>query len=82
MYGIGACGMYGTITNINRYDYNDACEMLKEKGLYEVNYTGATVGRYYNNEPYRYGSGWVINEIPGNVLLRIEHIITTANENK
>lgn len=66
----------------NRYDYTAACEMLKEKGLYEVNFTGATTGRYYKNEPYRYGSGWVVEEIPGDVLLRIEHIITAANNNK
>lgn len=65
----------------NKYEYTAACEMLKEKGLYEVNYTGPTVGRYYNNEPYRYGCGWIIEEIPGEVLTRIEHIISTANAN-
>lgn len=61
----------------NRYDYTAACEMLKEKGLYEVNYTGLSAGRRWNNEPYRYGHGWLIREIPGDVLLRVEHLLNT-----
>lgn len=60
----------------NRYDYKAACEMLKDIGLYEVNYTGASVGRMYNNEPYKYGQAWLIQELPGNVLLRIEHLLS------
>lgn len=61
----------------NLYDYKAACEMLKEKGLYEVNYTGLSVGRRWNNEPYRYGQGWLIRELPGDVLLRVGHMLNT-----
>lgn len=60
----------------NRYDYKVACEMLKKINLYKVNYTGASVGRMYNNEPYKYGQAWLIQELPGNVLLRIEHLLS------
>lgn len=63
----------------NRYEYKAACEELKRRGLYTVNYTGLTVGKRYDNEPYTYGHGWVINELPGNVLLDIEHMISTNN---
>ena len=63
----------------NRYEYTAACEELKRRGLYTVNYTGLTVGKRYDNEPYTYGHGWVINELPGNVLLDIEHMISTNN---
>lgn len=66
----------------NRYDYKAACDMLKERGLYEVNYTGLAVGKRYENEPYRYGCAWIIQEIPGDVLLRIEHIISANEEGK
>ena len=59
-----------------RYDYGVACAVLKDAGLYEVNFTGDTVGRHYENEPYRYGSGWVIQPIDGADLLRIEHILS------
>ena len=61
----------------NRYDYKAACEMLKQKGLYEINYTGLSVGRRYNNEPYKYGHGWLIQELPGDVLVKIEHLLST-----
>ena len=60
----------------NRYDYTAACEYLKECGLYEVNFTGKTVGRVYNNEPYKYGHGWVIEELPPEVITRITEIIS------
>lgn len=59
----------------NKYDYIAICEMLKERRLYEVNFTGATIGKYYHNEPYRYGCGWVIQEIPVDDLLKIEHLL-------
>lgn len=62
----------------NQYDYELACEMLKDVGLYEVEFTGITVGKRYNNELYRYGSGWVVYEIPGDILLTIEHMINAA----
>lgn len=60
----------------NRYDYTAVCEMLKSIGLYEVNYTGLSVGRRYNNEPYKYGHAWLIQELPGDVLLKIEHMLS------
>lgn len=63
----------------NKYEYTAACNMLKAAGLYTVNYTGKSTGRYYNNEPYTYGTAWIIEELPGDVLIRIEHIITAAN---
>lgn len=58
----------------NAYDYTAACEMLKQKGLYEVPFTGLSVGRRYEGELYRYGSAWLIQELPGDVLLKIEHL--------
>ena len=63
----------------NRYEYTAACEELKRRGLYTVNYTGLTVGKRYDNEPYTYGHGWIVNELPGDVLLDIEHMISTNN---
>lgn len=61
----------------NRYEYKAVCEMLKGKGLYEVNYTGLSIGRRYDNEPYRYGSAWLVQPLPGDVLLRVEHLLNT-----
>lgn len=60
----------------NRYDYKAACEMLKERGLYEVNYTGLSTSKIYNNELYTYGHGWLVQELPGDVLLKIEHMLS------
>lgn len=60
----------------NRYDYTAICEMLKEKGLYEVNFTGLTIGKRFNNEPYKYGQGWVIQELPEDVLCKIRNMIS------
>lgn len=60
----------------NRYEYTAVCEMLKARGLYEVNYTGLSVGRRYENEPYKYGHGWLIQQLPGDILLRLEHMLS------
>ena len=60
----------------NKYDYTAACEMLKSCGLYEVPFTGITVGKRYNGELYKYGHGWVVQEIPGDDLLKIEHLLS------
>ena len=60
----------------NKYEYTAVCEMLKERGLYEVVFSGLTVGRKYENEPYKYGHAWIIQELPGDVLLRVEHLIS------
>lgn len=59
----------------NRYDYTAVCEMLKEIGLYEVEFTGKTVGRMYDHEPYKYGHAWIIQDIPEDVLKEIEEFI-------
>lgn len=59
----------------NQYDYSTACALLKERGKYTVNFTGKTVGKAYHDEPYTYGCGWVINDIPRNVIDRVTEII-------
>ena len=61
-------------TKGNKYEYNAVCEHLKSINLYEVNYSGLSVGKRYNNEKYRYGSGWIIQELPENVKNRIIEI--------
>ena len=61
----------------NKYDYTAACEMLKEKGLYEVNYTGLSTSRRYENEPYTYGSGWLVRELPDDVLHQVHRLFKT-----
>lgn len=65
-----------------RYDYTEACEVLKAANMYEVVYSGLTVGRRYENEVYRYGSAWIINELPGEVLTHAEYLIDCANNRK
>ena len=52
----------------HKYDYTAVCEYLKEKGLYEIPFYGKTVGKQYNGEMYRYGTGWCVEEIPESVL--------------
>ena len=61
----------------NKYDYDEVCDMLKALGLYAVNYTGLSVGRRYENEMYKYGHGWLVQELPGDVLIRVEHLLST-----
>ena len=56
----------------NTFNYDVVCDMLKARGLYEVNYTGMSAGKWYNNEPYRYGQGWLVQILPDDVLQRIE----------
>lgn len=60
----------------NRYDYTAACDMLKARGLYEIPFTGVTIGKRYNGEMYKYGHGWVVQDIPGDDLLKIEHLLS------
>ncbi len=50
----------------NKYDYTAVCDYLKSIDLYEINFTGKSTGKYYNNELYRYGTAWIIEEIPEN----------------
>ncbi len=63
----------------NQYDYTAACEMLKARGLYQVNYTGLSVGRRYENEPYRYGQAWLIQELPDEVLSRVRYLLNKGD---
>lgn len=60
----------------NKYEYKKACEYLESVGLYEVEFSGKTVGRMYEKEPYLYGHAWIVQDIPGADLLRIEHILS------
>ena len=55
-------------TDKNEYDYKALCDYLKEIGLYEIPYYGKTVGKQYNGEMYKYGTGWCIEEIPEQVI--------------
>lgn len=57
------------------YNYKTACEYLKNIGLYEVKYTGLSIGRVYNNELYRYGHAWLIRELPQDIINRITEIL-------
>lgn len=41
------------------YDYTEACNILKEKGLYEV---------IVNGEPYKYGYGWLYCKLSGTAI--------------
>ena len=50
------------------YDYKEACDYLESVGLWRVKYTGKAVGRFYNDEWYNYGHGWIVNELPVMVL--------------
>ena len=60
----------------NRYTYDGACEMLKAQGLYTVEFTGKSVGRFYDHESYTYGHDWLIHDLPGDVLLKLEHMLS------
>jgi hypothetical protein len=55
-----------------RFDYTEACEYLKEKGLYEVD--TEIDGRIMT---YKYGHSWLYNPIPEADLLRIKKIMET-----
>lgn len=60
----------------NRYDYTAACEMLKQRGLYEVPLRNDLIGtRKADGQPYRYGQGWVIAPIPADDLDKIKALL-------
>ena len=60
----------------NRYDYTAACEMLKQRGLYEVPLRNDLIGtRKADGQPYRYGQGWVIAPIPADDLAKIKALL-------
>ena len=58
-----------------RYDYTEACAMLESRGLLTVPFYGMTTGKVWNGEPYKYGSGWVIEVIPDDALRLIADIM-------
>lgn len=59
------------------YSYPEACEMLKRRDLYEVMYAGLAVGKRYENEPYKYGHGWLVQELPPNVYCEVCNLLAT-----
>ena len=58
----------------NNYDFDDVVRMLMDCGLYEVEYTGKSCGRMYDHEPYRYGSGWIVADLPEDVIEFIKEV--------
>lgn len=53
----------------NAYDYEKVCEYLKSIDLYEVKVDGM-------EEPYRYGTAWLKEEVPEQDVKRIENLIS------
>ena len=58
-----------------RYDYTEVKEALKAANLLTVEYTGKTTDRMYDHEPYTYGHGWVVNDLPESVLEEIKSLL-------
>ena len=58
----------------HKYDYSAVCDMLKECGLYEVEYTGLACGKRYDHEPYKYGHGWIVKELPDDVIEFVKEV--------
>ncbi len=56
------------LLSVNDFDFDKACEFLKNAGLYEVEYEG---------KPYRYGSGWLHFSISKKDLEKIHLILNT-----
>lgn len=59
----------------NRYDYTEVCEYLKSIDMYEVDFYGYTLTKKYNGEKYRYGSDWIIELIPEDVVEEMKAFI-------
>lgn len=59
-----------------RYDYTEACEFLKARGLLDDE------GYIYEGKPYRYGTAWLVTPIPEADKERIRALlgITKADE--
>ena len=51
-----------------KLDFDQQCDFLKSKGLYEVQ---------HNGKPYRYGSDWIKNPIPQQDLDKIYALINS-----
>ena len=61
------------------YNYDKVCEHLKDLDLYAVYYTGHGWDKEYNNEPYVYGTDWIIKPLPEEVIKRVRKIIKENN---
>lgn len=48
----------------NEFDYNAVTAYLKEIGLWEIPFTGILNRKRVENVPYKYGHGWITEEIP------------------
>ena len=59
----------------NSYDYKEVCEYLKSIDLYEVKFTGWSSSHHYENELYKYGHAWLIQELPDEVVERIQTLL-------
>ena len=60
----------------NRYDYDKVCDMLKACNLYEVPFYGLSTSKQWNGEPYRYGTAWLVREIPAADLSQIAELLS------
>lgn len=56
----------GELDSYGANNFENTCNYLKRAGLYEVEVDG---------KPYRYGSGWLVREIPEGDLERIEYFL-------
>lgn len=63
----------------NKYDYEKAIEHLQDLDLYAVYWTGHTHSKDYDNEPYIYGTEWIVRDLPENVIQRVTEIINGVN---
>ena len=61
--------------NPERFTYKDECDYLESLDLYEVKFFGHTEKKKYNGELYRYGTGWVINFIPEEVVEEMKDFV-------
>ena len=59
----------------HRYDYSTVCEMLKERGLYEIPFTGTTVDKEWHGELYRYGHGWIVKPLPAEIIAECKKLV-------
>lgn len=56
-----------------KYDYSEACEILKSAGLYETTYRG---------KPYVYGHAWIYQSNPNanEINFFFEHIVDESDK--
>lgn len=64
----------------HRYDYTEVCDYLKEHNMY-IDYSPCrTITKEYaEGEGYRYGSGWVIEEIPEETIKEIKEFLSNES---